>query len=151
MVKASAPLRSLGEKLFIFFGRYSWFNKELFAMKRFAILFAAVFAVCLMTSESQAQFYGGRGGGFNRGFSGISIGFGNSYGRGFGGGGFGYSSFRPSYGGFNSFGGGFGRPVYGGYGGYGGGYRGYSRPVYSGYRGGYGGYGGYGGGSCRGW
>ena len=36
-------------------------------MKRFAILVVAVFAVALMESQSEAQFYGGRG------FGGLSL------------------------------------------------------------------------------
>ena len=76
-------------------------------MKRFAILVVAVFAVALMESQSEAQFYGGRGfggsgfsisvgnGGFNRGFGGFN--------RGFGGVGF-SSGFNRGFGGFNSFG-----------------------------------------------
>lgn len=80
-------------------------------MKRFAILVVAVFAVALMESQSEAQFYGGRGfggsgfalsigtGGFNRGFGGFNRGFGGvgystGFNRGYGGG-FGPSFYRP--------------------------------------------------------
>ena len=91
-------------------------------MKQFAIMLAAVCAVGVMSSESQAQHYGNRGGGFA-----ISIGNGFS--------GFSYGNIGPRYGAGYGYGGGYARPVY-------------ARPIYGyggGYRGGYGGYrGGYG-------
>ncbi len=106
-------------------------------MKQFAILFAAVIAIGVMASESQAQHYRGYG---NRGGGGFAISVGNGFGSGFsfsqgnfGHPGFGYGNFgRPGFGG-----GGFYapapvfRPVYAPvYGGFGGGFGG--RPVYGG-------------------
>jgi len=75
-------------------------------MKRIAILAVAIFAMCLLASESQAQsFYRGGGfgpyPGFNRGGISIGIGTGGFYNPGFGGyrGGL-YNAYRPVYGGF---------------------------------------------------
>ena len=101
----------------------------------FAAIACAAFTM-VSAEQAQAQFYGGRGGGFS-----LTIGnggFGN-----FGGGGFNsFNSFNRGYGGFNNFNRGYG----GGFNNFNSGYR-YS-PQRSYYRGG--GYGGgYGGGRYR--
>jgi len=92
--------------VFVLAGRGQFFWS--FKMKQFAILFAAVCAMCLMSSESQAQY--SRGGyGYGGGRGGFSLSIGSGYGGGYRGGyGGGYHSVA--------------RPVYGGYGGYSGGY-----------------------------
>ena len=93
----------------------------------FAAIACAAFTM-ISAEQAQAQFYGGRGGGFsltigNGGFGGGGFNNFNSFNRGYGG----FNNFNRGYGGFNNFNSGYRyapqRSYYRG-GGYGGGYGG---------------------------